>query len=65
MSAAKFTTYQKVRAGVWATGIGIIIMTGTWYGAGLKEQRQFEEVRVFLLHPIPLSKAPLRPTPPV
>lgn len=45
MSAAKLSTYQKVRAGVWATGIGIIVMAGTWFGAGLKEQRQFEEVR--------------------
>lgn len=51
MSAQKLSTYQKVRAGVWATGIGIIVMAGTWYGAGLKEQKQFEEV----LHPFPLT----------
>ena len=48
MSAQKLSTYQKVRAGVWATGIGIIVIAGTWYGAGLKEQKQFEEVD---LHP--------------
>lgn len=46
MSAPKLSTYQKVRAGVWATGIGIIIIAGTWYGAGLKEQQQFEEVSI-------------------
>ena len=62
------STYQKVRAGVWATGIGVIIMAGTWYGAGLKEQRQFEEVWIPLihplaarLHPLPGASSPLSP----
>ena len=60
MSAQKLSTYQKVRAGVWATGIGIIVMAGTWYGAGLKEQKQFEEVLTpFLSLPLYLSPSPL------
>ncbi|KAK3905533.1 hypothetical protein C8A05DRAFT_30650 [Staphylotrichum tortipilum] len=36
------TDKQKIQYGIWAVGVSVLVISGTIYGAGLKERQQHE-----------------------
>ncbi|SPO03811.1 uncharacterized protein DNG_06494 [Cephalotrichum gorgonifer] len=49
MAPPNVSRFQKIRGGVWATGMAIIVIAGTWYGAGLRTERDFEQAKKQIL----------------
>ncbi|PKS12094.1 hypothetical protein jhhlp_001391 [Lomentospora prolificans] len=49
MSKPVVTRQQKVRSAVWATGMAIIIIAGTWWGAGLRTNQDYEKEKKRIL----------------
>jgi len=52
MSKPVVTSGHKIRSAIRATGVAIIVIAGTWWGAGLRTNQDFEKVWI---HTLPLS----------